>query len=220
MTTEEFHVWLAEHKRYFPLMQHWLGKLGLNLNGVMGVWIKCLESVELEDARSASLRLWELDSQPKTYERHPVEIKRLAKAHAIRSRRHFEAGRDDGAVKCRKCLDVGLITVFSVIKVDHAPNGSIIRKREVFDPGMIAEHVLAEGNERDVRGACVRCDCPAGEQWTCHPPWRENLLISVCCPKARREDGFWEKVLDNLGAAGANSTTSFDKLANAGMEAF
>lgn len=220
MTQPEFKQWLDFHCSMFAGIRDWLRRKGLNAGQIIDAWQRSLSEITLEEAKSASCRLWESESCPKTYDRHPVEVKRYAKSIAVRNGRHVEAERSDGAVKCRRCKDIGLITVFYLRKVDSDDEGTVIQVRELFDPGMVAAHVLSEGNERDVRTCCVRCTCGPGDQWACHPLWRESLLISEGCAAARAKEGFWECVLDHLGAPGANSTTAFSQLATAGMGEF
>lgn len=204
----------------FAGIRDWLRRKGLSAGQIIDAWQRSLSEITLEEAKSASCRLWESESCPKTYDRHPVEVKRYVKSIAVRNGRHVEVGRFDGAVKCLRCKDVGLITVLYIRKVDRDSDGTVLQVRELFDPGLVAAHVLYEGNELDIRTTCVRCTCGSGEQWSCHPLWRESLLISDGCATARRKEGFWECAMDRLGAAGANSTTTFNNLATAGMEAF
>lgn len=222
MNKAEFYVWLDHHKSAYPGLRNWLGKQGAKgSQDTLLFWQKVLEPVELEDAKDATFRLAEnSESQPKSYERHPVEVKRLCKRSLALASRQVGPSFD-GAVKCLRCRDAGIVTVFYWRCQDVDEQGVVIRTRNIFDRMAIAERVLAVGHEKELRTACCRCDCNAGERFLNHPVWRDFCLTAEGSASWRTEQRFWESVGDNRPTmAGASSTRSAADLATADWSAF
>lgn len=220
MNQPEFKLWLDFHCGMFAGIRDWLRRKGLTANQIIEAWQRSLVDVGLEEAKSASCRLWESESCPKTYDRHPVEIKRLCKRTSGLAARQV-GQRSDGTVKCLRCEDEGLISVFYFINKDFNSDGRLIRKREMFDASIIIEHVLAVRHERDLRISCVACDCGQGENFQAHPRWQAFCLKADGGSAWRRAEHWWENAADQKPImAGANSVTSFDQLDNARMESF
>lgn len=145
MVSAEFYDWLEHHKRFFPGVSAWLGKMPLAENeGILSAWKRVLGSVSLSSAKEASEKLYEAETQPKSYERHAAEVKRLANdAKTRKDRATFGAG----AVKCQHCKDSGHCCVY-------------VGSTELFP-----QYVSKYGPEQGPRmTACIACSCEAGNR--------------------------------------------------------
>jgi hypothetical protein len=121
MTTDDFNEWLTYHGSRFLGLATWLakatGKEGIpSKQDVLRAWAYTLRDLTLHDAQAASDELYALpdDQLPKGFDRHPIAVRDLAKAH----KRRFSAPRQgpqrvDGedTYACLICRDTGVVIV-------------------------------------------------------------------------------------------------------------
>lgn len=113
MTNVEFVGWLKDHTTRYPGLKRWLEDVGAE--ATTAEWLRILRDVPIDEANKASQELVEKPDQPRSYERHPVIVKAIAKRmleqrHAVQTTARF--GGDQETYACPDCQDRGIVSIF------------------------------------------------------------------------------------------------------------
>lgn len=149
MTADQFGEWLAAHKAFYPSLGAYLGKLSPpNRDRVLAGWRNDLGACDVADAIAASKSLYLSETQPRSYERHGIEVARRAKAQAAqRERIRTTAKFGQLTYRCLDCHDLGIASVY-------ASGFNLRRAVDMYGELLGAKTVFG-----------VACDCEAGERF-------------------------------------------------------
>lgn len=154
MTKEEFQDWLSWHKRKFPSLGQWLGKLR-NLADVLDEWRSTLNGCAIEDLKEASTQLAANTIKRVPYGDHPKEIAGIAKQiKSQRERRAALARFGEGTVACPLCADSGWVSVWFI------PGET--KRHDEFRKESIIGKLLSGAYKGPLFASALRCDCVAG----------------------------------------------------------
>lgn len=161
MTWDEFQEWLVYHASGFTGLHSWLSKMPENRavarseseptqHDVLQRWYRCLDDVDLKDAKRASDSLLSGDeAEPRGYDKHPAAVAAIARRlHGSRPSGAREEGprfiHGEEVVTCLLCRDWGRFSVW------HPES---------------MKRVAAEGLNPPHYVCAVSCTCPAGRRY-------------------------------------------------------
>ena len=98
MTRPEFDQWLDDFRAAFRDVDAWLSKMGAEeMAKTLGWWWRTLRTLSVDDAATATLRLYEQDQRMPSFSKLPAAVRAIAlRARGetqSRPARHFTAGR-------------------------------------------------------------------------------------------------------------------------------
>lgn len=216
MNRDEFDQWLDVHKKFYPGLSSWFARNKASSDDIMQSWHYILANVDYEAACQASRELVEAPVQPRSFDRHPVEVKKLA---AKRKPAAFAGPRpSDGTVRCTQCNDSGLVAVAGLVVIDNYE--ACRRSYITFSQIAIVNHVLSRRSDNPNARGCdhefgiysygARCSCDAGLRPSQNiPQIKDGMVILRGCPVFRRDTRFWESLAEQLQPQPINERTEF-----------
>ncbi len=156
MTYPEFREWLGYHRAKFPGLGKWLARISSEHNqddrapsvdDVIASWARSLNRAGLKEAKQATDLLGDEESEPKGFDRHPMAVagiaRRLGGEGGSSRQRQFVDGAE--VYRCRRCLDSGYVTIWTIRAMKAAREGLPVRSASYFS-------------------CAARCDCETGRR--------------------------------------------------------
>lgn len=173
MTRDQFSEWWNNHKSLYPGLARWATGTR-NSVAIMDAWFQILEPIDLAEAKTASKRLFEAENQPRSYERHAVEVKRRAlEAEVLRDRARSFSKFGEVTYACRWCCDSGLVSLFC--RVDPKT-----RHRSFLSFRILADVQTKDVGEKNLHVfGGFRCCCRNGERFEGKPKFDPERHIPV-----------------------------------------
>ncbi len=128
MTRDEFDNWLdGVHAGCFPGVAGWLRKMDASERAaVLAEWFNVLRFHPLPECEQASRELWNQESEPKGFGKHPIIISRMLRKkkhereHAAAKKERWQPPVDgEPTYKCLECRDEGIVQCFHPKTVDE-----------------------------------------------------------------------------------------------------
>lgn len=160
MNRDEFDQFFKDHTARYPGFHTWMQTKVPDQEGTYARWVEVMRFAELEDAKTASAKMYESQDEPRGYEKHWPQL--AAMARKIRTARSFherERSRmvdDQETYRCLQCRDVGVLWVWSPASVNFAS-----RKHE--NPSYPAGAAKDLGETGSLYQCVVACNCAAGK---------------------------------------------------------